>query len=261
MENNVILVVGDRFGGFADKSGTMTASELGNMLREDSALAVGSESVFVPGQGLSQEQLRQIYEEAAARGLKPAFEHWEAVLKVPKAGGELTHKRKPENRLVGVPRRIEEDRFELDLMIDDRNEIMSDHVTGQHLQGMLLIEACRQAFLAVTEKFFLSEHEGRSYYFVINDMSVSYHGFAFPVDAAIDYRVLESHSPEPSRHSFVVEKGVVQNGEVVTRVRTGFTAFDSALLKPKECKKAEKALRQTQAAVAGQPSPAGARNV
>lgn len=260
MENNVVLVIGDRFSGFANKPGVMIASELRGMLREDNALAVGNERVFVPGQGLSQEQLRQIYEEAAARGLKPAFRHWEEALRAPKAGAELTHKRKPENGLIGVPRRIEEDRFELDLMIDDRNEIMSDHVTGQHLQGMLLIEACRQSFLAVTEKFFLPEHPGSSYYFVINDLNVSYYAFAFPLDATIDYRILESHSPDAQRHSFVVEMGVVQNGEVTTRVRTKFTAFDSALLKPKEHKKAEKALRQTQAAVAERLSPVGARN-
>lgn len=238
----------------------MTASELGQMLRQENALNIGNESVFVPGQGLSDEQKCGIYEEASARGLRPAFERWEEALKAPRAGGDLSHKRRPENRLIGVPRRVEEDRFEVDLMIDDRNEIMSDHVTGQHLQGMLLIEACRQAFLAVTEKFFLSEHEGRSYYFVINDMNVSYHGFAFPVDATIDYRILESHSPDASRHSFVVEKGVLQGGEVTTRVRTKFTAFDSALLKPKEHKKAEKALRQTQTVVAERLSPAGARN-
>lgn len=253
MESNVILVVGDRFAGFVNKPGVMTASELEWTLQQGDTLNFGNESVFVPGQGLSYEQMLRIYEEAVSRQFKPAFEHWEATLSVPMASGELTHKHKPENSLVGVPRRVGQDHFELDLMIDDRNEIMSDHVTGQHLQGMLLLEACRQAFLAVTEKFFLSEHPERSYYFILNNISVSYHAFAFPVRTKIAYRIVESASPDAGRHSFVVEMEVLQGGEVTTSVRTKFTAFDSAALKPKEQKKAEQALRQMQTAVSEAP--------
>jgi hypothetical protein len=250
MENNVILIVGDRFAGFANKPGVMLASKLGQMLQQENAFEVGNGTIFIPGQGLSDEQTCKIYEEALGRGLQSSFELWGETLKMPHAGADLTHKHKSENSLIGVPRRAAEDRFEIDLMIDDRNEIMSDHVTGEHLQGMLLVEACRQAFLDVTEKFFLSQHPDYSYYFVFNDLNVSYYAFAFPLPAMIDYRILEVQSTDAQRHFFSVEMDIVQNGEVVTQVSARFTAFDAVLLKPKEQKRAAKALRQAQAGIA-----------
>lgn len=250
MEQNVVLIVGDRFADFANKPGVMTASELGVMLRQEDVLTVSNERIFVPGQGLSDEQMSHLYQEAAGRGLWSAFELWREALSNPRASGSLTHKYKPENALIGVPRRVDAEHFEVDLIIDDRNEIMSDHVTGQHLQGMLLIEACRQAFLAVTEQFFLPKHPDRSYYFVFNDLHASYYAFAFPLATRIDYRILEFHSPDVQRHTFAVEMDIVQNEEVVTRVTAKFTAFDSILLAPKEHRRAEQALRRAQATAA-----------
>lgn len=49
--------------------------------------------------------------------------------------------------------------FESHLMLNDRCAEMSDHVTGQHLQGMILIEAARQMTLAVTEMYFIDSND------------------------------------------------------------------------------------------------------
>lgn len=248
VESNVVLVVGDKFDRFADKPGTLTASDLlKSMQRQEYRSMIEPEStVLVPGQGLSHDEMAELLEEAENYEMRQAFEYWEMVMQSPRASKELAHKRKHENVLIGEPLQVDEERFEVDLFIDDENAIMSDHVTGQHLQGMLLIEACRQAFLAITEKYFVPEDADISYYFVINEMNATYNSFSFPVGAKIDYQILESSTDDPSRLSFTVQKDIVQADQVTTQVTTKFTAFDSKDLKPKEEKLAEKTVSHRQ---------------
>lgn len=248
-DRQVVFVVGDRFEGFANKPGTVVASELSRALKEGETERFGSGTRFVPGQGLCEDRMRRLLTEAKESRADAAFDAWEEAMKAPKACGSLTHKRNPENVLIGDPRQLGDGLFEADLRIDDRNEIMSDHVTGQHLQGMLLVEACRQTFLAVTEKYFTPAGEDRSYYYVISELNTAYYSFVFPLGAKIVYAINDGSTEDPERLSFDVSMDVMQAGEVVTRVSTSFTAFDSASLKPKEHRRAEKTLDHSQAAV------------
>lgn len=204
---------------------------------------------FVPGQGLCEDRMQRLLEEARENRLEAAFETWEDAINTPKAHGSLTHKHNPENVLIGDPHKLVDGLFEADLRIDDRNEIMSDHVTGQHLQGIILVEACRQMFLAVTEKYFAPVGEERSYYYVINELNSTYYSFAFPVGAKIAYEINDSATDNPERLSFDVTMDVIQAGETVTRVSTTFTAFDSSSLKPKEHRRAEKTLEHSRGTV------------
>jgi hypothetical protein len=63
--------------------------------------------------------------------------------------------------MLSLPRRVSESCFEADVLVDDAGEHMSDHVSGQHLPGMVLIEAARQMILAVTEEFFSESLPGQ----------------------------------------------------------------------------------------------------
>ncbi len=86
---------------------------------------------------------------------------------------------------IGVAEKVNENLFSLPLLIDERCELMTDHQTGQHIQGMILVEACRQTFIAVTEEFYMSDKVGQSYY-VINDMNIKFSNFLFPLPAVIN---------------------------------------------------------------------------
>src|SRR5690625_2275198 len=57
-----------------------------------------------------------------------------------RASSALSHKHNPKNTLVSMPRQVTADTFELHLMIDEDCELMNDHLSGQHVQGMVLIE-------------------------------------------------------------------------------------------------------------------------
>ncbi|ETS33145.1 A-factor biosynthesis repeat protein [Photorhabdus khanii NC19] len=69
--------------------------------------------------------------------------------------------------MIGVAEKVNKNLFSLPLLIDERCELMADHQTGQHIQGMILIEACRQTFIAVTEEFYMSDKVGQSYYVIM----------------------------------------------------------------------------------------------
>lgn len=81
--------------------------------------------------------------------------------------------------------------YSTDFTLNEKNEFMNDHQTGRHIQGMIIVEAFRQTFIAATEKFNLNNiSEGK--YYVINSMDIEYLNFAFPTPAKINYTIEKS---------------------------------------------------------------------
>lgn len=151
---------------------------------------------------------------------------------MPRAVRRLAHKAKTENICVSFPRRTSEHEFEIDLHFSGQNEFFLDHMTGFHIQGMVLSEAARQAFLAVTEEFFLRD-KTEKYYFVIKHQNISYENFVFPFGAKLNYRIRE-HKEKNGRYSFVVDIDLVQAGEVCCRVDIAFTVFEAEKISARE---------------------------
>jgi hypothetical protein len=250
LESNVVFVVGDRFAGFAQQPGVMTVSALLDHLANDNGESLCGRHI-VPGQGLSREAMKAVIEQARDCQLSPWFRLWNERVQQAKAERDLSHKHVPHNILISLPRKTDEDHYELEMDIDDRSEIMSDHVTGQHVQGMMIIEACRQAFLAVTEAFFIDESFGENYSFVIDETRTAYHAFLFPVGIRIEYAILEKDIANPAKLKFSVEMRVVQNGVVAAEVAFKFTALKHHAIDKCEKILAAKALRlATDAAIA-----------
>jgi hypothetical protein len=181
MLNDALVVVGDRFDSFLVNRGTISASDLMRRLRTQG----GSRPLsIVIGQGLAADQLSKIRKllesnpQAAAVGGIPAF-----------AEKRLTHKRNPKNTMIGTPVRMAADWFVADLLIDERTEVLEDHLTGQHIPGIALMEAARQTWTAVTEMFFLKDTPTKQR-FVINSMRSAFHKYVFPLPACVEYRLV-----------------------------------------------------------------------
>lgn len=182
MSHDALVVVGDRFDAFLANRGTISASELMRRLRTRGGPRTLSVTI---GQGLAADQLSKVRKliesnpQAAAVGGIPVF--------VEKS---LTHKRNPKNTMIGTPVRMAADRFVADLLIDERTEVLEDHLTGQHIPGIALMEVARQTWTAVTEMFFLKDtpHKQR---FVIGSMRSTFHKYVFPLPACVEYRLVE----------------------------------------------------------------------
>jgi A-factor biosynthesis hotdog domain len=222
----VVYVVGDRFEGFSDNSRVTTVRQFCK-LAEVGGVTAGTRVIL--GQGVSRTSKQQIRSCLTASGLEASVNLVDHSS--PKADRYLCHKHRPENSLVSIPRRVDETQFEMDLVIDDGCADLSDHVTGQHLQGMLLMEAARQAFLAVSEAYY---GEGLSRYFVVNTMNVEYLNFAFPLPTLIRYDV---DALERSRHGtlrFESTVTFVQCAREICRVQVVFSVYGTEYLERRE---------------------------
>lgn len=233
MDMNYLIVVGDKFSGFARNKDVIKQSQLDVELEQR-----GSQpTALVAGQGLTRKSIAEVNQliarfprtrwiEAEGAGLETAPER-------------LCHKSRAENRLVSLPTRLSDRHMQMDLLVHNDNELMLDHITGQHIQGMVLIEAARQSFLTVTEQFHAKKDQ--RYYFVINRMDTRFHSFVFPLGATIDYQIQSLTTNKRGNISSVATINFHQCSDTpATTCEVEFTAYPSEYLAGMEQKLASK---------------------
>jgi len=242
-----MIVVGDKLEQFADRPGVATVSALARILETDPC----PPREIVVGQGVSDSWMQLLERLAERRGLDTAFIGAQAL--AGRASSQTSHKVRRENVLITEPVVVGEDRFAANLVIDDGCELMGDHQTGHHIQGMILIEASRQMFLAVIERFLRA---GRPSYVVINSIDSAFSRFAFPLGVEITFTLKERIKEREERCGYDAEIAFSQDGECITTVRAVFTAFDKHVLEPKERAMADRA---AEAALAASEAGADAR--
>lgn len=226
------IVVADKFAEFAVDKEAITLTHLRSMVTLPEHVIPGRVRL-VPGQGVSDQDILELVRLIDSDDALKQRWDIEALRSLPRrAASTLSHKHKAHNTLICPPVAIGGDRYAMDLRIDQDCELMDDHQTGQHVQGMVLIEASRQAFLAVTEEFFLKGLNIKTY-FVINAMKTEFLGFVFPVQAQLAYQVV-SKDINDRRQKFEVEIEIIQSSEVRARTTVSFTVYPDAVISKKE---------------------------
>ncbi|TKD18406.1 hypothetical protein FBT96_09910 [Rhodobacter capsulatus] len=226
------LVVGNRFREFAQATDALLARDALE------AFVAGSAGDMYLGQGVSEEDAQIVTLLGVASGLRIRREGTGER----RASREVSHKHRIENRLISHPRPVDADIFEADLLVDDRNEIMSDHVTGCHLQGMLLIEATRQMFIAVGETQYAHLGVPRNGYVVFDRIETRFEQFAFPLPARLRQTVTEATPQRGDRVKFAAQIEIFQPQGRVAVSEVSYTIFDAEVLAPKERKLAQRAV-------------------
>jgi hypothetical protein len=239
MSDKVVIVVGDRFEGFGATPGVHGFSRMVELL---TAGEIAPPAIVVEGQGLHDDQRGELRARLDALGVR-----FRSVADPDPARADagLTHKRVPANILVSVPAKIAESTYAADLLVDDRNEILSDHLTGRHVQGLMLIEAARQMWTAVTERYHLNGGEGR---FVIEEVSSRFERFLFPLAARIVYTAVEV-VPKAVETSFRGRCEFEQLGARTAVVEARFRVLRPALIAKHESMAAREAVRAVGAQV------------
>lgn len=232
MKHKTIILVADKFINFTTDKKVVTVSQLHAMLSLPEHIVPGPVKVVL-GQGVSDTDIECLHK--CVNELDISQRRWDIteLSKLPeRAKPHLSHKRTPCNTLIGTPWQLGDGRYRMELCIDENSELMADHQTGQHVQGMILIEASRQAFLAVTESFYLKEKK-ENVYFVINSINTDFIGFVFPIRSHIDYRVV-SKDINDRRQKFMVEAEVVQGSEVRVRTEFSFIVYPNRVISERE---------------------------
>jgi len=245
-----IHVVGDRFSHFAqDNANVITITQLEERLVRGE---LNEELTIMIGQGIQHERMQRVqaicaYPEYASRiSFYPSPG-------IQRAEPRFTHKRLPCNVMITLPQQVSEDLYKAYLVVDEECAEMSDHLTGQHIQGMVLAEAGRQMVVAVTEQFLLKKEPGQTSFFVINAFDIAFHSFAFPVVTELECKLSDTRLGKRGTMSSGAEMRFLQGGECVTSGTAKFSAYDSSFMRVREAGKARQLL--TRAAAAPAPAP------
>ena len=154
-----------------------------------------------------------------------------------RAAPELVHKHVAHNVLISTPQQVSEDTYQASLVMDERCPEISDHISGQHLQGMVLLEAVRQMCIAVTEQFLSQRKQSRSS-FVLKHVESRYHAFAFPLRVSLECQLRceksRRYRSSPDEGLFRIHQG----GELVLDGCMKFSAYSPQLFEASEATKA-----------------------
>jgi|GEM_PF-1573113 A-factor biosynthesis repeat. len=238
MEENLI-VVGERFAGFAEQDDVVSVEQFASWLKARCAEPELDRVNVVLGQGVSDYELEAMRSELAGSGLQD-----KVTINVPEVRGlgrHQVHKHRQSNVLIADLVQ-EGDEYRASLLIHNDNELLIDHQTGLHVQGMVVIEAARQMFLAVSETFLIGPHEGRGYYYVINTLNTTFENFLFPLAAQVVLRVVSISGERSKRVEVDCEVELFQAGRRCSVVRVTFTAFPRERMEPKETERARRAI-------------------
>ncbi|HEY9311770.1 AfsA-related hotdog domain-containing protein [Williamsia sp.] len=144
MADNVIqvVVVGDRFEGFCCRANVYTVSAFVSAARSGDFTSPDQSFEVVIGQGVTTYET-ELIEHTLVRfscSTVCVMRHPQSKL-VPR---HLVHKCDPSNVLIANLERVGSASFQAVLRIHNNNELLIDHQTGQHVQGMVIVEATRQ---------------------------------------------------------------------------------------------------------------------
>lgn len=240
-----ILVVGNKFAKFRDdKSDVLTFDEFARLAWRG-GLQQACEIWL--GQGIEHDRLfgvlallqkRHSGNECRIHNLHQLLDQADPVHQ------STAHKAYRENVLITRPQRVGEATFESWLSLQDSGEFLSDHMTGQHVQGMIVIESARQMMLSVSETFLLDDARDARYYFVLNSVNTEYLQFAFPLPTLLSHEIVSHSTGKNGSLKASCRTSLFQNGALTARVDITYAAYPEAHINEKEASLAREAYVQ-----------------
>jgi hypothetical protein len=242
MNANFFHVVGDKFKNFSSNKYVMTMSELAELTN---IYRIGSQPGYtlLLGQGVSVGKLEEVLEKINKNGLNNYFSIKYSDVLDNKNSQQLCHKAKLDNVMITTPHVFAKNTYISQMSLQDDCAEMNDHVTGQHIQGMILIEAARQMMLSVSENFILDEEKRGKYYFVLNNVNSSFYQFTFPLQVSVFCEVVNLERSSKGTVKAKMKFSFMQNNIEVTEVEINFAAYEKVFLEAKEKLLAESAIQ------------------
>lgn len=231
-------VVTDKYQEFSSHDEIITVSELFDILSSTNK-EFDEDIIYISGQGISQSHCTKIREMINSNKYSNKITFIESNNNI--IDKKHVHKHKPENVLISTPLKSDLDTFTSMLHIDDNCAETSDHITGQHIQGMVLMEAARQMFIGVTEMYYKSNSD-INYYYIFNEIETNFNSFTFPIPVNIVYKTIEHRTSSSGNMEFRVSIDFFQNEKLVTNTKIAFSACRLDMAQKLETKTAKKAL-------------------
>jgi len=232
MDENIFVVVGDSFASFAERPNVMTVSQLQQWL-EAGDMWSGQESVII-GQGIDEAVRESLRSQLTLSGVA-CISHIDALAPL-----ALTHKRSRAAVLIGAPHRTEPRCYEYGFIMNDMLDRLSDHVTGQHIGAIVLMEAARQATIASIECEWIagqSVPQG----FILESFNARFHTYVFPLPTTLRVR-MDLREQTDTQIGIALAIEFHQAGKCVSQMELDVRLLHSAVLNRIEIRRAAQAL-------------------
>lgn len=247
-----VVVVGDRFEEFLAQRGTVAATDLLARLRTRDL--PGRLEITV-GQGLSADQLSELSVLAEMSAGTVHIRQGEVPAPVDR---RLTHKHDAKNVLIGPVQEAGEGTYRAPLLLDQRVEVLADHLTGLHIPAVTLLEAARQTWTVVTEPVPARRRAADPVRDQLGELLLP--PVRLPAAGDVEYR-LRGRTASPVGQSIAFTVQIHQGGEVAAVFEAEIRVVPQRFAEKQEVMAARTAVRRQLAAPAAagrEPALAGA---
>lgn len=237
-----VVVVADRFAHFADGEQVVTLSELPALVAGHADACRGAWVVHV-GQGIERTDWRILESVCALDGAAPARIAEQEALVGCWVAPQTVHKLRPENVLLANVRNPAAGHCAADLRIHRENELIIDHHTGEHVQGMVIVEAMRQICFAHFETGYRPQLPSYAYAGVWKRIDLCFQEFLFALPGTVVSEIAMADLSRERNLRFHARTSVWQNGREVASAEIEYAMVDQARFETLERKKAAQAAR------------------
>ncbi|WP_410570951.1 AfsA-related hotdog domain-containing protein [Amycolatopsis sp. cmx-4-61] len=235
-----VVVVADRFGQFARGDRVFTLSGLLALLDSGGLAASGGHWVVHLGQGLDATD-GDLLEAACDKSEGAVYLADPEKFRQPWARPVVVHKSRPENVLLAgvhspLPRHCR-----AELRIHRDNELVLDHHTGEHVQGIVIIEAMRQICIAQFETAIRPGLAPAPYAGVWKRIDLSFEDFLFPLPATVESLIVEADLGRDTNLKFRATTSVRQQERTVATAAIEYSMIVQGRIDTLERRKADQA--------------------
>jgi len=233
-----ITIVGNKFSGSLNNKKIVTAAYF---LENFNKQLYQNDSIVFLGQGIRKRDLKTICNILSSK--KILYESCIGNNVIEKK--KYVHKAHSKNVMITKPKKILEHKFSSMLYISDNCEMLNDHVTGVHLQGLLIIEAARQKMISVIENFFLEKKNNFNKRFTLININSIFIHFLLPASVKI-ISILNILSVKNNNLTAKINCDFIQNNTICATININFSVRDEKTVLRKESILAEHGYNKTQ---------------
>ncbi len=230
MKNKAIHVVGNKFCAISNGANIISYSELIEKTINNELLQY---DIFFE-QGISEDivaEYKKLFCQPVDKKIASIYSYFDEDSR---CDNKLTHKHFSYNTLISDPKKISDEKYSSILIIDERCAEMSDHVTGKHIQGMVLMEAARQMTIATLEKYFIKGSQNHAVKFVMNEFQSKFYNYAFPMGLVLCLKIISNSGMTNNNRAFTISIEIYQNEKKIAEIFRKVSVYDSKFIKYKE---------------------------
>lgn len=233
----VFYIIGDKFRNFADGNIVLAYSDAVEHVRILAQIA----KCVVFGQGVGMSQVMRFNDVLLAasgtRAIRVLHRHHQKVQK------ELVDKSLDSNVFISSPEPCGSRSFHSHLLVDGDCAELSGVKSGEHLQGVLLVEAARQMYMACVRIYNVAPEFSiglEPVHFTLNKLSVNFDHFVFPLTARLKLTLDDIKVDGAFAHGVATIK-VIQFDRTCCDMKFSASAYTAKFFKSLETRSAIKA--------------------